>query len=267
MIDTHCHLNFKAFKNDLKEVINRAEKAGVTKIIIPGAKIHSSQVAVDISSSISSCFAATGIHPHHTEEFLRLGKESTEDTLLNLAKSPKTAAIGEIGMDYYSYKGYPDITADNKKSQQELFEVQLDIAMKLNLPVILHCREAHDDQISILRSFNYGGGKSIRGVFHCFGGEKKHLTEVLNMGFYVGFDGNITYPENIPLRELVAYTPADRLLLETDAPFLTPVPHRGTRNEPSFLTFTAQSVAESWRKDTESVGEITSQNALKLFRL
>lgn len=265
-IDTHAHLNFKAFRKDLNEVINRTKEAGIEKIIIPGAKIDSSRKAVEISQKYDSCFAAVGIHPHHVVNFTQLGKTKITNELKMLVDNKKVVAIGEVGLDYHEYKGYPPITNEVKSQQKELLRLQIEIAQENNLPIIFHCRDAHDDQLEMIND-NLKSNNKITGVFHCFGGEKKHLEKVLSLGFYVGFDGNITYPENKNLQDLVAYTPIDRLLLETDAPYLTPLPFRGQRNEPAYLINTASFVYHLHKISLEKVSEITTSNALKLFRL
>ncbi len=264
-IDTHAHLNFKAFNKDLDEVINRAKNAGIGKIIIPGAKIDSSKKAIEIAQKYDSCFAAIGIHPHHVNEYTSLiysnEVKTIKDNLESFAREEKVVAMGEIGLDYHEYKGYPLITSENKKQQQELLLTQIEIAQENNLPIIFHCRDAYDDQLDIIKDLK------ITGVFHCFGGEKKHLQKVLDLGFYIGFDGNITYLENKNLQGLVKYTPIDRILLETDSPYLTPLPYRGQRNEPIYLTYIASFVAQIHKISKEKVAEITTQNALKIFAL
>lgn len=260
LIDTHAHLNFKAFKKDLDGVIQRALKADVEKIIIPGAKLDSSREAIKIAQEYPSCFAAIGIHPHHATNYSSLAE------IFSLAKQPKVVAIGEIGLDYYRYSNHPPISKLDKQTQKNLFCLQLELATEINLPVIIHCRQAYVDLLDILRAF-LKNSKKITGVFHCFEGEKEHLFTVFNLGFYVGYDGNITYPENQHLRNLVNLTPADRLLLETDSPFLTPVPLRGSRNEPAYLPYIAAKVAEIQGKKSTTVAKITSDNALKLFNL
>ncbi|MCL4339090.1 TatD family hydrolase [Patescibacteria group bacterium] len=266
-IDTHSHLNFKAFKKDIDAVIKNAADSGVGKIVIPGAKINSSARAVEISHQYSQCYAAVGIHPHHVSEFEILGKETVASRLAKLTKDKKTVAIGEIGIDYYHYKNYPPLSEENKKSQTELFLLQLNIAMESKLPVIIHCRQAHDDLFSILDNYMEKGKHNLRGVFHCFGGDKKHLEKALSYNyFYIGFDGNITYEENRILQQLVGLTPLDRLFLETDAPFLTPIPLRGKRNEPAYITYTADFVAKIHHKDTAEIARISSENALRLFK-
>lgn len=261
-IDTHCHLNFKAFKKDLNDVIERAQKAGVEKIIIPGAKLDSSQRAVEIAQENTICFAAVGIHPHHVEEYVHKGSREIDKELRMLSKINKVVAIGEIGLDYYQYKDYPPASSEIKKKQQELLEIQLDVAIRNNLPVIIHCREAQNDIIETIKQVK---SKNLRGIFHCFDGDKEYLDKVLALGFFVGFDGNSTYPENAHLRHLVQKTPLNRLLLETDAPYLTPVPHRHTRNEPAYLPLMASCVSEIKQKSIEEIALQTTQNANFLF--
>lgn len=266
LIDTHCHLNFKAFNKDLAEVIQRAECKGVNKIIIPGAKIISSQKAVDIAHKYPSCFAAVGIHPHHSSDLNRLGKDSVIWELETLIKSRKVKAVGEIGLDYYRYKGSEEITAKDKELQKKLFLIQLDLSVKYHLPVIIHCREAFDDLMESLKDYK-NKSPGLKGVFHCFSGNSGHLKTILDLGFYVGYDGNITYEENSGLRDMVKLTPPDRLVLETDAPFLTPVPFRGMRNEPAYITQTLSAVARIYSKDITEIAEITARNASNLFCL
>lgn len=267
LIDTHAHLNFKLFNKDLLEVINNAKKAGIEKIIIPGAKIDSSKKAVVIAQKYDNCFATVGIHPHHIDELSKLGNAVIEKELEKLIINKKVVAVGEIGLDYHEYKGYPPISEEIKKQQKELLTIQMEIAQKYNLPVILHCRDAYDDQLKSVHNYVKSSGNHITGVFHCFGGNRKHLKEILEMGFYIGFDGNITYPENKTLQELAIFTPLDRLLLETDSPYLTPIPFRSQRNIPSYLHHTATFVSGIRHISQEELAKITTQNALRLFRL
>lgn len=262
-VDTHCHLNFKAFDETLEEVLKRANDSEVKTMIIPGAKPDSSQRAVEIAKTRNGCFAAVGIHPHHVDEYQTLGKKETETKLTDLARQKKVVAIGEIGIDYHVYKGYPPINEKNKMLQKELFLLQMDIARNLNLPVIIHCRDAQEDLRNILTKY----ALPLSGVFHCFDGDDTHLRWVLDHGFYVGFDGNITYPDNERLRALVKKTPLDRLLLETDSPYLTPRPHRGKPNEPSFLPLIASCVSETKQISIDEVIRQTAINARLLFDL
>lgn len=266
-IDTHAHLNFKAFNKDLSEVINRARNAGVEKIIIPGAKLSSSQKAVEIAQKYDCCFAAVGIHPHHVDEFIKLGKTTIEIELNKFVSNNKVVAVGEVGLDYHEYKGYPPISEESKKAQKELLTLQIKIAGEFDLPIIFHCRDAHDDQLELIKDYIEETKKDIKAVFHCFGGEKIHLEKVLSLGFFVGFDGNVTYPENKNLQDLAKYTPTDRLLLETDSPYLSPLPFRRQRSEPAYITHTAAFIAAMIHEDIDDFADITTNNALKLFRL
>lgn len=265
LIDTHCHLNFKAFDKDLKEIIAKANNIGVKIIIIPGAKIDSSKKAIKIASNNPSCFAAVGIHPHHVQEFIDKGDKKITDELSELIKEKKVVAIGEIGLDFHQYKEYPPISDKDKNLQKKLLLLQLNLAAKNNLPVIIHCRQAYDDLLSILTEFSKK--HALIGVFHCFSGSIEHLTKILEMGFYIGLDGNITYPENRHITDLVRTASLKQLVLETDAPFLTPIPFRGTKNEPSFLPYIANYVSTIHKKSKLQISKITSDNALKLFRL
>lgn len=265
MIDTHCHLNFKAFNKDLGQVIDRATKEGVEKIVLPGAKISSSRKAADISQKYSTCYAAVGIHPHHSSEVTTFGLNTINTTLHDLAKEKEVVAIGEIGIDYHQYKDYPPISDSDKKTQTELFVSQLKIAHEVDLPVIIHCRDAHDDLFEILKSYISYKNHLLSGVCHCFGGDKNHLKQALELGLFIGFDGNCTYAENQTLRDLIEETPLHRLVLETDSPFLTPVPFRKTRNEPSYLKYIVSEVAKIHQKSRETISQITTHNALELF--
>lgn len=265
-IDSHCHLNFQAFDKDLNAVIDRAKKNGVEKIIIPGAKIDSSIKALHLSEKYPGLFAAIGIHPHHVSEFVEKGEEVISE-LTSLAYCEKTVAVGEIGLDYYTYKNYPPITPVCKERQKELLILQLKIALAYQKPVIFHCREAHDDMLELLTDFQEKSKTRLRGVFHCFGGNKIHLKKVLALGFFIGFDGNITYEENQRLQDIVIQTPLERLLLETDAPYLAPVYHRRQRNEPSYLPFIAEFISCLTENSLKNITEKTQKNAESLFSI
>ena len=265
-IDSHCHLNFQAFDKDLNAVIDRAKKNNVGKIIIPGAKIDSSIKALHLSEKYPGLFAAVGIHPHHVSEFVEKGNDITSE-LTNLVHCDKTVAVGEIGLDYYTYKNYPPITPEGKKRQKELLILQLKIALACQKPVIFHCREAHDDMLELLTDFQEKPGTRLRGVFHCFGGNKIHLKKILDLGFLIGFDGNITYEENYQLLEMVVQTPLERLLLETDAPYLAPVYHRRQRNEPSYLPFIAEFISRLTGSSLKNITGKTQKNAESLFSI
>jgi TatD DNase family protein len=264
-IDTHCHLNFKAFHKDLDAVLNRAKDAGVGKIIIPGAKLDSSMKAVEIAQKYDNCYAAIGIHPHHANDYIRNGAEFIQKELNRISQNNKVVAIGEIGLDEYQYKNIPPVSDQLKKAQKDLLLLQLLFASNRNLPVIIHCRNAQEKLLLFMKEFVKS--HSLTGVFHCFDGDASYLRHVLDLGFYIGFDGNITYPENERLRLLVRMTPPNRLLLETDSPFLTPIPHRKTRNEPAYIQYTFQCVSDVTQKSVEEIEKMTDKNATSLFRI
>jgi len=264
MIDVHCHLNFKAFNKDAKEAVERAQKAGVEQIINTGTSIESSQEAVKLSEIYEDLFAIVGIHPHHADKL----EDNWSDTLDKLAKKPKVVGIGEIGMDFYSYKSNGIV---NPKIQREVFETQIQIAYDNKLPLQIHGRHAGGEILEVI-SANKNKLMDIPGMFHCFAGNIDYLKKVLEMGFYVGFDGNITYAgiapgEDTSLSELIKYAPLERIVTETDAPFLTPEPHRGSRNEPSYVIIVASFIAKIKNSSFDEVNEITTQNARKIFKL
>ena len=244
-IDTHSHVNFKAFEADWQEVVERAVGAGVKKIIVVGADLASSQRAVELAQEHPALYAAVGIHPHHARSIKSI---KSVKSIKELARQPRVVAIGEIGLDYHVYKnskyGIQDI---NKELQKEVFEVQLRIAQELNKPVIIHSREAGEEVLEIARG--------SRGVFHCFGGSKKYLKKILAAGFYVGFTGQITY---VPDRAMVAReVPPERLLLETDCPYMAPF-RENRRSEPRDVTIIGQFLGER-------VEQATTANARELF--
>lgn len=256
-IDTHCHLNFHAFADDVDEVVKRAKRAGVGKFIVVGANLHSSERAVELAQIYPEVYAAVGIHPHHANEFFN-GTIRYQHNLLKklyeVAKNEKVVAVGEVGLDYYKYKS--DVPFSPKEKQTELLLEQLAIAKELKLPVIFHCRGAFNDILETIPS-------GVKGVLHCFSGGLLHLKRTLDLGLFVGFDGNVTY--NQSLTGVVLQTPVDHLLLETDSPFLTPVPHRGLRNEPKNIRFVASYIAKIKGLDRLMVIEKTTTNAKKLF--
>ncbi len=262
MVDVHCHLNFKAFEEDLDEVIKRALKNGVEKILNVGSSIETSIAAVKLSEKYNNLFATVGIHPHHADKL----EKNWDEKLENLAKSKKVVAIGETGMDFYPYESN-GIT--DEKLQKELFIKQIEIANKLKLPLQIHNRQAGEKILDILKA-NKNLLKNPPGLFHCFSGDIDFLKKVLELNFYVGFDGNISYKgiakgENTLLSDLVNYAPLDRIITETDAPYLTPVPHRGSRNEPSYVIIVAEFIAKIKKEKLETVIKKTTKNAHTVF--
>jgi len=289
-IDTHCHLNFEAFKDDLPQVIKRAKDRGVMKIVIPGTDVASSTRAIEIARAYPGCYAAVGIHPHHAKDPNLKIDANLRDQLKQLIIQNRPArnashgdaggvvAIGEIGLDYHVYRNSKyentEITEELKQKQQELFLLQYELAHELNLSTILHCREAHDDLIQTISNNsrireNLPAGRQAPsrppGVFHCYGGSKKHLRLLITMGYYIGFDGNITYSPD--WKTIVSSAPLSRIVLETDAPYLTPVPFRGKRNEPMQIPLIAQAVAEYTGASLAEATEMTTKNAEALFKI
>jgi TatD DNase family protein len=264
MIDVHCHLNFAKFENDTATVIKRAIDAGVKIIINTGTSIESSQKAVELAQKYDNLYAIVGIHPHHADKV----ENGWEKKIEELAKQPKVVGIGEVGIDYFSYKSNGVV---EPKLQKTIFAKQIELSTALKLPLQIHGRHAADDIIKTLTG--YKANLLIPpGMFHCMAGSVDYLKRILEMGFYVGFDGNITYEgfapgEDTRLSELVKYAPLDRIVVETDAPYLTPEPHRGSRNEPSYVIITADSIAKIKGVSFDEVDKITTANAKKIFRI
>lgn len=263
MIDAHCHLNFKAFADDVEEVIKRARDKKI-EIINVGTALDSSKSAIELAEKYPGLYATVGIHPHHADKI----KTNWEDEVAQLAKHPKVVAIGETGIDYFSYESN-GIT--NKNLQKELFAKQINIAHKLDLPLMIHNRQAGEDILEVLNE-NKSLLKNLPGLFHCFSGDVDFLKKVLDLGFYIGFDGNVTYPgiargETTALSDLIKYAPIDNIITETDSPYLTPIPHRGERNEPSFVEFVVEFIAEVKNLTKEKVAQKTSENATFLFKI
>lgn len=264
MIDVHCHLNFHAFEKDRDEIIKKAQDAGVEKIINVGTSIESSLEAVSLAKKYENLYAIVGVHPHHADKV----KYDFINELEKISKHKKVVAIGEIGLDYYSYKS--DGIVDSK-IQKEIFTKQIELSIKLKLPLQIHNRLAGTDIVKILEHYKKEF-LNPPGMFHCMSGCIELLKKVLNLGFYVGFDGNISYEgiakgESAPLSELVKYAPIDRIVTETDSPFLTPVPYRGVRNLPSYVIIVGEFVAKIKNIPFEEIKAQTVQNAHKIFNL
>lgn len=255
MIDSHCHLDFLDFDSDRAEVITRAKKVGVGKILNPGCNLVTSRRAVKLADQTEEIFAAVGVHPHDAREVTDIALAELEQ----LATSPKVVAIGEIGLDYFRIK-----KTENRRQiiqiQQEAFRSQLELAQKLDKPVIIHSREADEDILKILDGF-----KNLRGVFHCFGGGIEFAKKILAKGFYLGFTGICTFPRAENIREVIRLTSLDKILVETDAPYLAPESVRGKRNEPAFAVEVAQKIAELKGVSVEEVARMTTKNSENLF--
>ena len=255
LIDTHCHLDMPQFADDRTAVLQRAAAAGVSHIIVPAIDRANLTAVTDLAQTHESVFAAVGIHPNSCAAW-------TDDWLTAVraaAARPKVVAIGEIGLDYY----WDD--APHAVQHQALAE-QLALAADLNLPVIIHNREASDDVMRLLAASPLVGRENP-GVLHSFSGDWAMARAALDLGFYLGFTGPVTFKKADDLREIVRKTPLDRILVETDAPYLAPQPHRGKRNEPAYVALVAARIAEERGVETAVIAHHTTANARRLFCL
>lgn len=267
LTDTHCHLDYNKFDPDRAEVIQRANDSGLIRLLVPGLHHKSSQEAVRLAELNPSVYAAVGFHPTDLKEF----SESTFQQVKELASHPKVVAIGEIGIDYYWVK---DI---NKRDfQRAALQQQLEFSKELNKPVIIHMREENDawfgeasqDLLKILEEWQstLSGTLAERpGVLHSFNGNLETAQKALALNFYLGVTGPVTYKNAEEKRKIIRQLPLDRILIETDSPFLTPVPHRGKRNEPAYVGHIADKIAEIHLKSPAEIANITTANAARLF--
>ena len=251
LIDSHCHLYSKEFNEDLDEVLLRAKENDVRYIIIPGTDIESSKKIIELADKYECIYGSVGIHPHDTKDW----KDEYLVELEKLAAHPKIVAIGEIGLDYY-YDFSP------KEKQIEAFRKQIELALKLKKPAIIHNRDADDDMMSIIREYT---PKGLIAQFHCYNSTLENARELIEMRHYISFTGNITFKKMESLVKILSRIQIDNLLIETDAPYMTPVPFRGKRNEPAHVKLVAEKVAEVHHLRLEDVARTTSYNAYKLF--
>jgi len=250
-IDTHTHLFFNNFDEDREEVIKNALAVGIKYMLVPGTDFETSKRAVELAEKYDSIYAAVGIHPHDSKDW----DDKWIEELRELAKHEKVVAIGEIGLDYF-YDFSP------KEKQHQAFEKQIQLALELNLPIIVHNRDSNDDIMEFARKYK---DTSLKGQYHCFAGTVENARELVEMGHYISFTGNITFKKAESVREVLSKVSVENILLETDSPFLTPVPHRGKRNEPKHIPLIAEVVAETHHLRIEDVARTTSWNAYKLF--
>ena len=249
-IDTHCHLQFKEYDSDREETLQRSLSDAVSVLLCVGTNVFSSRGANQMAQKYPFVYSSVGYHPHEAKDF----SESVFQELREITQSTKVVAIGEIGLDYYR-------NLSSAEDQKKCLRRMLDLAEEFRHPVLLHIREAYPDTLAILRE----RGAPIRGLNHCFSGTVAELQAVLDLGLHVSFAGNITYPKADALREVVKACPLDRMLVETDAPYLAPQPYRGRRNEPAYVRETARSIAELKGISLETVETATTENALTLF--
>jgi len=253
LIDSHAHLNMPEFDKDRNEVIQRAHDNGIDYILTVGIDIKACLQAISLSEEFECIYAIVGIHPHNAKDI----DEGTYNILRKLTKHDKVCALGEIGLDFFRNLSPQDV-------QIKRFRELIGLARELKLPIVVHDRNAHQKTLSILKeekAFEVGG------VIHCFSGDYEMASKCLDMGFYISIPGTITFNKATSLQEVVRGIPLDRMLIETDSPFLTPVPFRGKRNEPSYVSYVADKIAQIKHLDFEEVAAVTSRNAKTLFHI
>ncbi len=254
LVDTHAHIDGEDFDADREEMLSRAKQAGVVAVITFGDTMEASARVVSLAASHENVFAGVGVHPENAFPFT----QADEDRLAAWTKEENIVAIGEIGLDYYWEKD-----EEKRKLQRKMFVRQLALARDLNLPVCIHDREAHGDLMTILKT----EGRKNRGVIHCFSGSWEMAKELLKLGWYLGVDGPLTYKNAAKLPEIVRQMPADRLLVETDCPYLSPLPYRGKRNEPAYVRITAECAAEIRGESLADFAKQTTKNACEIYGL
>ena len=250
LFDTHAHYDAEAFDQDRDEVLAALPSRGVSLVVNPGCDIPSSQMAVDLAGRYDFLYAAVGYHPENCGPYC----PADLDSLRQLAKAPKAAAIGEIGLDYYWAENPP------REHQRQVFRDQMALAEELNLPVIVHDREAHADSMAIVREF-----PRVRGVFHCFSGSAEMAKELVKLGWMISFTGVLTYKNARKAVEAAQAVPLDRIMIETDSPYMAPVPHRGERNDSGYVRHVCEKLADIKRISFEECARITLENGKRFY--
>lgn len=253
MVDSHTHIDSEEFDGDRAEVLARARAAGVTLMVDPGCDVPSSERAVALAEAHEDVYAAVGIHPHTARE----ASPAAFDTLRRLAAHPRVVAVGETGLDYH-YDFSP------RDQQRESLAMHVALAHEVGLPMVLHCRNAEEDLIAILERLD---GARCGGVVHCFTGPAAVAMRLVALGFYIGVTGIVTFKKAVDVQETARQVPVERLLVETDAPYLAPIPYRGKRNEPAYVAETVRCIAGLRGMSVEALAEATAANARRLFRL
>ena len=246
-IDTHCHIYYDKYQNDISEVINRAKDKNIKHIICVGVDLKSSEKSIILSDQYESVFATVGYHPHES----KLAVDNYLDKMLELLKHPKAVAIGEIGLDYY-YKH------SDKKTQIKVFREQLELAKDLDMPVVIHNRESDKDLYDNLKN-----SKINNGVIHCYSSDIKYANKIFDLGLLVSFTGILTFSKS--LQEVVKEIPLEKMMIETDSPYLTPIPFRGKRNEPHMVSLVAEKIAEIKNISIDEVAHVTTETAKNFF--
>jgi len=249
LIDSHAHLEMKEFNPDREEVIERARQAGVSYIVTVGTNLAQSRKALSLARQHENIYATVGVHPHDVAR----ADSKTFDDLCEIARDPKVVAYGEIGLDFFR-------NISPREKQIEMFNLQLELAVQLKLPVIIHDRDAHEQTLRMVKASGVR-----RGVFHCFSGDYSMARQCIDLGFYISIPGVVTFDNAKTIQDVAQRVPLSSLLLETDAPYLTPAPHRGKRNEPSFIINTAKKVAQIKGLPWEEVADVTARNTMNLF--
>ena len=256
LVDTHVHLDDKRYNEDLDDVLDRAREAGVKKFIIPGADPVTLKRAVEISQMYDDVFFAIGVHPYDAKNFDDFDFEE-------YINHPKCIAIGECGLDYFRLEGSDEDKQKEKELQKRVFIAQIELAKKHKKPLIVHIRDASNDSKELLIQHD---AKEVGGVLHCFNADEQ-LLSLSNNGFYFGIGGVVTFKNAKKLVSILPKIPKEKLIIETDAPYLTPTPHRGERNEPLYTTFIAEKISEILEMPLAKIEEITTKNAKELFTL
>jgi len=253
LIDTHTHLDDARYNEDREAVITRAQEAGVGAFLTIGCDLATSEAAVALAGRYPFVYASIGVHPHEVKHV----QDNWYDSFRHLARNKKVVAYGEIGLDYHYNHSLPE-------EQRDRFHEQIQVARELRLPMIIHTREAKEDTVAILKEER---ASEIGGVFHCFSGDSWLAKEALDLGFYLSFSGILTFQNAGPLREIAKNTPLDRVLIETDCPYLAPVPYRGKRNEPAYVSQVAEQLASLYERSSVEIAERSSENARRLFKI
>lgn len=255
IIDTHAHLDDERYSEDLDEVIANAKRVGVEGVLIPGADIDDLYKAQKIARENENIYFAAGVHPYHYKQY-------DEKILRGFLRDEKCIAVGECGLDYYRLPDDEDEKRVEKAEQQEVFGLHIELAKSVKKPIIVHVRDANDDSKRVLQESN---AKEVGGVLHCYNASQ-HLLSLADDGFYFGIGGVLTFKNAKSLVEVLPHIPLEKLLVETDAPYLTPHPYRGKRNEPAYTRHVVEKIAELLDKDVQEIENLTTKNAKRLFK-
>ncbi len=250
-IDTHSHIDFESFDGDFDSMLEEIKEAGVEKVVIPAVEPSGFEKIIKITEKYDNLYGAAGIHPSEAKQF----NDESFALIKEMAKHPKIIAIGEIGLDYYWDKSFKEI-------QIEAFKKQTELAIELNMPILIHDREAHGDVFELLNSYELSNTPVI---MHCFSGSPEFAAECVEKGYYIAIGGVVTFKNALKIKEVAKIVPLEKLVLETDAPYLTPHPHRGEQNSPKYIPLIAEEIAKIKNITTLEVAEHTTSNAKKIF--